>query len=157
MTGVTENYPVRIWREGQRRKMPFPRSRLPVEVLSLKRYPLRAIQLCSMSAAARLPTFLSITSRPRSSSGLSSENTLFICPECCVPSELARPSTIVFPRRTSHHFLKGFGEGACGFVAKGLRDFRDGIAGIRYSVSGQQHSPVRQVLHRRNPNCFPEP
>src|ERR1700680_1695878 len=35
-----------------------------------------AVQLCSMSAAARLPTFLSATSRPRSSSALSSENTL---------------------------------------------------------------------------------
>ncbi len=34
------------------------------------------------SAAARLPTFLSVTSRPRSSCGLSSKNTLFICPEC---------------------------------------------------------------------------
>jgi len=48
----------------------------------LKETRLRAIQLCSISAAARLPTFLSAASRPRSSSGLSSENTLFICPEC---------------------------------------------------------------------------
>jgi hypothetical protein len=36
----------------------------------------------TMSAAARLPAFLSATSRPRSSSRLSSENTLFICAEC---------------------------------------------------------------------------
>jgi hypothetical protein len=41
----------------------------------------RAVQLSSISVAARLPTFLSAVSRPRSSSGLSSENTLFICPE----------------------------------------------------------------------------
>jgi hypothetical protein len=40
----------------------------------------RAAQLPPISAAARLPTFLSVTSRSRSSSGLSSENTLFICP-----------------------------------------------------------------------------
>jgi predicted metal-binding membrane protein len=41
-----------------------------------------AAQLWSNSVAARLPTFLSATSSARSSSGLSSENTLFICPEC---------------------------------------------------------------------------
>src|ERR1700686_1171807 len=35
-----------------------------------------------MSAAARLPTFLSACSKARSSSGLSSENTPFICPAC---------------------------------------------------------------------------
>ena len=41
-----------------------------------------AVQLSSIIAAARLPTFLSALSRPRISSGLSSENTLFICSEC---------------------------------------------------------------------------
>jgi hypothetical protein len=40
-----------------------------------------AAQRFSISAAARLPTLLRLTSRPRSSSGLSSENTFFICPE----------------------------------------------------------------------------
>ena len=36
----------------------------------------------------------------------------------------AKPNsdTAVLPRRTAHGFLKRFGEGACGFVAKGLRD-----------------------------------
>src|SRR6266568_1134938 len=49
-----------------------------------------AVQLSSISAAARLPTFLSAVSRPRSSSGLSSENTLFICPECFRKAEAMR-------------------------------------------------------------------
>ena len=49
-----------------------------------------AAQLSSINAAARLPTFLSLTSRPRSSSGLSSENTLFICPECFRKAETMR-------------------------------------------------------------------
>src|SRR3984893_10189923 len=49
-----------------------------------------AAQLSSISAAARLPTFLSFTSRPRSSSGLSSDNTLFICPECFRKAETMR-------------------------------------------------------------------
>src|SRR5712691_3077744 len=43
-----------------------------------------------MSVAARLPTFLSAISRPRSSSELSSENTLLICPECFRKAEAMR-------------------------------------------------------------------
>ena len=43
-----------------------------------------------VSAAARLPTFLSATSRPRSSSGLSSENTLLIWPECLRKADAMR-------------------------------------------------------------------
>src|SRR5207302_9831423 len=49
-----------------------------------------AAQLSSISRAARLPTFLSAASRRRSSSGLSSENTLFICPECFRKAESMR-------------------------------------------------------------------
>src|ERR1700722_6671182 len=41
-----------------------------------------AAQRFAISAAARLPTLLSLTSRLRSSAGFSSDNTLFICPEC---------------------------------------------------------------------------
>ena len=44
----------------------------------------------SISTAARLPTFLSDDSRPRSSPGLSSENTFFICPECFRKAETMR-------------------------------------------------------------------
>jgi hypothetical protein len=47
-------------------------------------------QLSFLSVTARLPTFLSVASRPRSSSGLSSENTLFICPECFRKAETMR-------------------------------------------------------------------
>ncbi len=50
----------------------------------------RAAQLSSISAAARLPIFFSAASRPRSSSGLSSENTLFICRECFRKAEAIR-------------------------------------------------------------------
>src|SRR6266404_3819105 len=50
----------------------------------------RVVQLSSMTVAARLPTFFSATSRPRSSSELSSENTFFICPECFRKAETMR-------------------------------------------------------------------
>jgi hypothetical protein len=50
----------------------------------------RAAQLPSIRAAARLPTFLSATSRLRSSSGLISENTRFISPECSRKAETMR-------------------------------------------------------------------
>ena len=49
-----------------------------------------AAQFSSISAAARLPTLLSFTLKPRSSSGLSSENTFFICPECFRKAETMR-------------------------------------------------------------------
>ena len=45
-------------------------------------------------------------------------------------------ATAVLVRRTAHDFLKGFREGASGFVAKGPRDFRNRIAGVCYSVPG---------------------
>jgi hypothetical protein len=53
-----------------------------VAQLSLKGNSLRAIQLCFMSTSARLPTFFSANSRVRSSSELSSENTLFMSRAC---------------------------------------------------------------------------
>jgi hypothetical protein len=48
------------------------------------------VHVCCISATARMPTFLSNTSRPRISSGLSSENTFFICPECFRKAETMR-------------------------------------------------------------------
>ena len=57
------------------------------------KYPFPAVPLqpfCSISAAARLPTFLIFTSKARSSSGLSSDNTLFICAECLRKAETMR-------------------------------------------------------------------
>jgi putative DNA primase/helicase len=51
---------------------------------------LQIVEFKRVSAAARLPTFLIFTSRPRSSSGLSSDNTLFICPECFQKAETMR-------------------------------------------------------------------
>src|SRR5258706_16211758 len=54
-------------------------------------FPAASLQpFCSFRAAARLPTFLRATSRPRSSSELSSENTFFICPECFRKAETMR-------------------------------------------------------------------
>ena len=44
--------------------------------------------------------------------------------------------TAILPRRTAHDFLKCFSKGACGFVPEGLRDFGNGIAGIRHFVPG---------------------
>src|ERR1017187_6992694 len=56
----------------------------------LQRPTLEAVQLCAMSAAARLPTFLIATATARSSSGLSSEIRLVICPECFRKAEELR-------------------------------------------------------------------
>src|ERR1700689_2296640 len=63
--------------------------------------------LCSISAAARLPTLLSASSKPRSSSRLSSENTLFICPECFRKAESMRalPGGVRAPIRTRRSSL----------------------------------------------------
>src|ERR1700676_1747671 len=65
-----------------------------------------AAQLSSISAAARLPSFLSATSRERSSSALSSDNTLFICPECFLKAGTMRSfprgvRAMIRPRRSS--------------------------------------------------------
>src|SRR5580704_7363294 len=68
----------------------YPDSRLILAFIPSQARPHEADQLSSISAAARLPTFLSITSRPLSSFGLSSENTLFICPECFRKAEAMR-------------------------------------------------------------------
>ena len=42
--------------------------------------------------------------------------------------------TTILPRRTAHDFLEDIREGACGFVAEGLRNLGNGIIGARYSV-----------------------
>jgi hypothetical protein len=54
-----------------------------------------------------LPTFLSATSRPQSSSGLSSEKTFFICPTC-VALEPFVPNLLFLPGPLHFHRLNEF-------------------------------------------------
>jgi hypothetical protein len=52
----------------------------------------------------------------------------------------------ILQRRTAHDFLKRFGEGIGGFVAKGLRDFGNGIAAILFAAK----SPLWPSLSQQN-------
>src|ERR1700752_5451550 len=57
----------------------------------------------------------------------------------------------VLPWRTAHDAPEGGAEGAFGFVANSHGDGGDRIVGIDQLVASQQHSPARQVFHRRGP------